>query len=100
VVFDPGEKPGVANLLAILAAATGRRPEDVAEGYSQYGPLKGDTADAVIELVRPVRERYQALASDPEAVRATLRRGAEKAEAVAGPTLARARHAIGLLSRH
>jgi tryptophanyl-tRNA synthetase len=100
VVFDPEKKPGVANLLAILAAASGRRPEDVAEGYSQYGPLKADTADAVIELVRPVRERYQALASDPEAVRATLRRGAAKAEAVAGPTLARAQDAIGLLSRH
>jgi tryptophanyl-tRNA synthetase len=99
VVYDPEKKPGVANLLAILAAATGRRPDDVAQGYSQYGPLKADTAEAVIELVRPVRERYEALAADPEAVRATLTRGAEKAEAVAGVTLARARHAIGLLSR-
>jgi len=99
VVFDPEKKPGVANLLAILAAATGRRPEGVAEGYTQYGPLKADTADAVIELVRPVRERYLELASDPEAVRATLRRGAEKAEAVAGATLARARDAVGLLPR-
>jgi len=99
VVFDPEKQPGVANLLAILAAATGRRPEDVAGGYTQYGPLKVDTADAVIELLRPVRERYEALASDPEAVRATLTRGAEKAEAVAGATLARARDAIGLLSR-
>ena len=99
VVFDPDNQPGVANLLAILAAATGRRPDDIAGGYTQYGPLKADTADAVIELLRPVRERYEALASDPEAVRATLTRGAEKAEAVAGTTLARARDAIGLLSR-
>jgi tryptophanyl-tRNA synthetase len=100
VVFDAANKHGVANLLAILAAATGRRPEDVASGYSQYGPLKADTAEAVIELVRPVRERYQALASDPEVVRATFERGAEKAEAVAGATLARARDAVGLLPRH
>ena len=71
----------------------------MAGGYTQYGPLQVDTADAVIELLRPVRERYEALASDPEAVRATLTRGAEKAEAVAGATLARARDAIGLLSR-
>ncbi|MDP1805819.1 MAG: tryptophan--tRNA ligase [Acidimicrobiales bacterium] len=99
VAFDPEHQPGVANLLAILAAATGRRPEDIAGGYSQYGPLKADTADAVIEMVRPVRERYEALAGDPEEVRSTLRRGAEKAEAVAGATLARARDAIGLLSR-
>ncbi len=99
VAFDPGKKPGVSNLLAILAAATGRQPAEVAEGYSQYGQLKADTADAVVELLRPVRERYTELASDPEAVRATLRQGAEKAQAVAGPTLARARAAIGLLSR-
>ena len=99
VTFDPDEKPGVANLLAILAAATGRRPEEVAEGYSQYGPLKADTAEAVVELLRPVRERYHELSADPEVVRATLRTGAEKAEAVAGATLARAREAIGLLSR-
>jgi tryptophanyl-tRNA synthetase len=99
VVYDPETKPGVANLLAILAAATGQRPEDVAGGYSQYGPLKADAAAAVIELLRPLRERYQDLAADPDAVRATLRRGAEKAEAVAGPTLARARDAIGLLPR-
>jgi tryptophanyl-tRNA synthetase len=99
VVYDPEKKPGVANLLAILAAATGRRPEDVAGGYVQYGSLKADTAEAVIELVRPVRERYHALASDPEVVRAMLRQGAEKAEAVASTTLARARDAIGLLSR-
>ncbi len=99
VSFDPDKKPGVANLLQILAAATGRRPADVAEGYSQYGPLKADTAAAVVELLRPVRERYVELASDPEAVRATLRQGADKAEAVAAGTLARARAAIGLLSR-
>jgi len=99
VAFDPEKKPGVANLLQILAAATGRSPEDVAEGYSQYGPLKADTAAAVVELLRPVRERYTELASDPEAVRATLRQGAEKAEEVAAATLARARAAIGLLSR-
>ena len=99
VVFDPEKKPGVSNLLQSLAAATGRQPADVAGGYSQYGPLKADTAEAVVELLRPLQERYTELAGDPEAVRATLRRGAEKAEAVAAGTLHRARDAIGLLSR-
>ncbi len=99
VTFDPDKKPGVANLLQILAAATGKSPDDVAGGYSQYGPLKADAAGAVVELLRPVRERYAKLASDPEAVRATLGRGAEKAEAVAAATLARAQASIGLLSR-
>jgi tryptophanyl-tRNA synthetase len=99
VAFDPEKKPGVSNLLSILGAATRRRPADVAQGYTQYGPLKADTAEAVVELLRPVRERYVELAADPEAVRATLTGGAEKAEAVASVTLARARNAIGLLPR-
>ncbi|MDQ4068719.1 MAG: tryptophan--tRNA ligase [Actinomycetota bacterium] len=99
VAFDPDKKPGVSNLLQILGAVTGRAPADVAEGYSQYGPLKADTAEAVVELLRPVRERYYELAADPEGVRATLQRGAEKAEAVAAATLARARDAMGLLPR-
>jgi tryptophanyl-tRNA synthetase len=100
VAFDPDKKPGVSNLVQILAAATGRRPADVAEGYSQYGPLKADAAAAVIELLRPVRERYAELSADPEAVRSTLSQGAEKAQSVAAGTLDRARDAIGLLSRH
>ncbi len=99
VAFDPDKKPGVSNLLQILGAATGRRPEDLAGGYTRYGPLKADTAEAVIELLRPVRERYAELAADPEAVRATLERGAAKAQSVAAATLARAREAIGLLPR-
>ena len=99
MAFDPEKKPGVSNLLQILGAATGRPPADVAAGYSQYGPLKADAAEAVIELLRPVRERYAELAADPQAVRATLGRGAEKAGGVAAATLARAQDAIGLLPR-
>jgi tryptophanyl-tRNA synthetase len=99
VVFDPDKKPGVANLLQVLGAATGRPPAEVAEGYSQYGPLKADTAEAVVELLRPVRARYAELAADPQAVQATLEAGAEKAQGVARGTLARARDAIGLLAR-
>jgi tryptophanyl-tRNA synthetase len=96
VRFDPEHKPGVSNLAQILAAATGRRPQDVVADYDQYGPLKADTAAAVIELLRPVRERYAELAADPEAVEATLEKGADKARSVASDTLARAQRAMGL----
>ncbi len=97
VRYDVEHKPGVSNLLSILAAATGRRPEEVAQGYDQYGPLKADTAAAVIDLLRPVRERYEELAADPAAAEAVLKQGADKARSVASPTLGRAQEAVGLL---
>jgi len=98
VRFDPEHKPGVSNLLTILAAATNQRPEELAGAYDQYGPLKDDAAEAVVELLRPIRERYLELVTDPGAVDETLRRGADKARAVASKTYARASEAVGLLS--
>ena len=98
VRFDPVTKPGVSNLLAILAAASGRSLEAVAAGYTQYGPLKADTAEAVVELLRPLRERFEALAADPPTTQAVLRAGAERAREVAAGTLGRARNAMGLLA--
>jgi tryptophanyl-tRNA synthetase len=97
VTFDVDGRPGVANLLSILAAATGRTPEEVAEGYEQFGPLKADTAEAVVELLRPIQARYRELEADPGATEALLAKGAEKARAKASEVLARARQAIGLL---
>jgi tryptophanyl-tRNA synthetase len=97
VRYDPVAKPGVSNLLSILAAATGRTPAECAEGYTQYGPLKADTAAAVIEVLRPIQQRYAALAADPGAVADILAKGAARAQATAAATLSRAREALGLL---
>ena len=55
VRYDPAEKPGVSNLLDILGAATDQAPADLAKGYTQYGPLKADAADAVVELLAPIQ---------------------------------------------
>ena len=99
VRFDPEAKPGVSNLLTILGACTGRSPEEAAAGYTQYGPLKADTADAVVEVLRPVQARFAELRADPAATAALLAIGADKARSVAGPTLERAREALGLLPR-
>ena len=99
VRYDPDEKPGVSNLLELLGAATARSPEAAAAGYTQYGPLKADTADAVVEMLRPIRERYTELASDPAGTAALLEKGAAKAQAVAADTLERARRSVGLLPR-
>src|SRR5205085_10523360 len=97
VRYDVAEKPGVSNLLSILGAATGHTPQEAAADYTRYGDLKAATADAVVELLRPIQERYQELAADPGATDAILRKGADKAREVAGPTLSRAQRAIGLL---
>jgi tryptophanyl-tRNA synthetase len=97
VTYDPENRPGVANLLSILAAATGREPKAVAEGYHRFGPLKADTAEAVVELLAPIQARYHELEADPGATQALLAQGAEKARSTAADVLARARKALGLL---
>ncbi|MFE4633739.1 tryptophan--tRNA ligase [Streptomyces sp. NPDC056773] len=97
VVYDRAERPGVANLLDVLAACTGGEPEKLADGYSGYGALKRDVADAVVELLRPVRVRHAELAADPGTVEAVLRAGAGRARAIARPVVDSAYRAIGLL---
>lgn len=96
VRFDPEHKPGVSNLLQILAASTGGDPEELADGFGDYASLKTAVTDAVVELLRPVRERYLELATDPEGAEGTLVRGATKARQIAAATLARAQDAMGL----
>ena len=99
VVFDPQKRPGVANMLSLLSAATGDAPDVLAGLYSQYGPLKADTASALVELLRPVQERHAEIAADPAHTRAVLAAGADRARQVAAATLHRAQGAVGLLER-
>jgi tryptophanyl-tRNA synthetase len=99
VRYDPESKPGVSNLLTILGAATDTEPAALAERYTQYGPLKADTAAAVIELLRPLQERNRELAASPGQVTKALALGAEKAQSIAAPTLARVKDRLGLLPR-
>jgi tryptophanyl-tRNA synthetase len=96
--YTPKKKPGLANLLSLLAAATGRKPDDVASGYSRYGDLKADLADALVDLLRPVRERAAALAADPGLVDEVLRAGAARAHELAAVTYAKAAERVGLLA--
>ncbi len=100
VRFDRATKPGVSNLLEILSACTGVSPAELAGRYHQYGPLKSDTGEAVVELVRPVQQRYHDLLADRAELTRMLRVGADRAQAVASATLARAYAAIGMLPRN
>jgi tryptophanyl-tRNA synthetase len=96
VRYHREEKPGVSNLLEILSACTGETPEALAQRYTQYGPLKTDTGEAVVELLRPIQARYDELMADPGELQSLLRKGAGKARTVASATLARAQAAIGI----
>jgi tryptophanyl-tRNA synthetase len=96
VRYDPEAKPGVANLLSILAAATDGDPAELAENYQQYGPLKQDAADAVVELLRPLQQRFAELSADPASARQIMEIGAKKAQAMAAVTMARVRDHLGL----
>ncbi|WP_151773341.1 tryptophan--tRNA ligase [Streptomyces abyssomicinicus] len=97
VVYDRAARPGVANLLEILAACTGEEPAALAGKYTGYGPLKKDVAEAVVEVLRPVRERHAELCADPAQVDGVLRAGAERARERARPVVDAAYRAIGLL---
>ena len=92
------EKPGVSNLLSILGAATDRDPASLADEYEQYGPLKTDTAAAVIELLEPVQARYRELEADPAETARLLKVGADKAREIAEGTMERVRTNVGLLT--
>jgi tryptophanyl-tRNA synthetase len=63
--YRPDEQPGLANLLEILGACLGKSPREVAAGFSSYGDVKEAAAEAVIEELRPVRERTEELLADP-----------------------------------
>jgi tryptophanyl-tRNA synthetase len=98
VRYDVEHKPGVSNLLELLAAATGGAPAELAAHYTNYGGLKKAVSEALVEMLRPVRERHAELRADPGHVTAVLADGAAKARALAGPTLDRAMRAVGLLA--
>jgi len=97
VRFDRTEKPGISNLLEILAAVTGGTPETLATQYTQYGPLKSDAGEAVVEMLTPIQHRYHELIADRTELARLLGKGAEKARAVAEATYRRATEAIGLI---
>jgi tryptophanyl-tRNA synthetase len=91
------DKPGVTNLIDILAVArgTGRAEIEAEFEGAGYGDFKQAVADGVVELLAPVRERYAELRPDETALEAILEAGAEKARAVARPVLDDVRRVMG-----
>jgi tryptophanyl-tRNA synthetase len=97
IARGPG-KEGIANLIEILSATRGAAPEEIEREFEGkgYGDFKQAVGEEVAELLQPVRERYRELRSDEAAIEGVLREGAERARAIAAPTLAEVREAMGV----
>lgn len=97
--FDVDAKPGVSNLLTIQAAVTGTGVDKLVEGYAGrgYGDLKKETAEAVVEYLRPIKARVDDLLGDTAELEAVLAAGAQRAEEVAGETVRRVYDRLGFL---
>jgi len=101
VRYVPDEKPGVSNLVEILSVATGESIPTLEASYDGrgYGDLKTDVGEAVVELLRPVRDRYTELRADEGELRRLLAIGADKAAETSAPTLARMYELMGFVRR-
>jgi tryptophanyl-tRNA synthetase len=93
------DKAGISNLIEIMAVARGITPEAVEKEYADaggYAGFKQDVGEAVVEYLRPVRERYAQIRPDQAALEGTLALGADKARAISSPVVALARQRMGV----
>ncbi|HEX4436747.1 MAG TPA: tryptophan--tRNA ligase [Solirubrobacteraceae bacterium] len=92
------EKPGIGNLIEILAAVRGTSPDAVETEYAEarYGEFKVAVAEAVVSYLAPMRERYEALRADEAALEEILAAGAERAREIAAGTLVEVRERMGV----
>lgn len=92
------DKPGVTNLIDVLAVARDSDPAEIEREFegAGYGDFKAAVAEGVIEMLAPVSERYAQLRPDQAALEQALAAGAEKARAIAAPTLAEVRERMGV----
>lgn len=99
IIYDPENKPGIANLLAIYSALTAKPIAELEADYQGkgYGHLKVDLAEVVVEFVTPIQERMRALEDDPAELDKVLARGAERAREVASETLRLVYDRVGFL---
>jgi tryptophanyl-tRNA synthetase len=92
------EKAGITNLIEILAVVRGAGPEEIEREFDGqgYGAFKEAVAEAVVEFLAPVRERYAELRGDEPGLERVLAQGAERARAIASGTLVEVRAAMGI----
>jgi tryptophanyl-tRNA synthetase len=94
--YRSDEQPGLANLIDILAACTGEKPDEVVGGFDSYGALKEAVAEALVEQLRPVRERTLDLLADPAELDRIRSAGAARARERGAHRLASALRLAGV----
>ena len=101
VRYDPEQKPGVANLMNIYSAVTGLSFEEIERDFAGkgYGAFKPAVGDAVIEMLRPIREESQRMIADKDYLRNVYTNGAERATAVARRTLRKVYKRVGFVEK-
>ncbi|MBO6010842.1 MAG: tryptophan--tRNA ligase, partial [Oscillospiraceae bacterium] len=101
VRFDPENKPGVSNLMQIYSSATGRSFDEIEKEFAGqgYGSFKTAVGEAVVEMLRPIREESERLLADKAYLQSVYREGAEKASAVARKTLRKVYKKVGFIER-
>ena len=101
VRFDRENKPGISNLLTIYCAATGKTLADAEAEFKDqgYGVFKPAVGEAVVELVRPIREEAARLLSDKAYLESIYKQGAERASALANKTLRKVYKKVGFVAR-
>ena len=101
VRFDPENKPGVANLMSIYSAVTGKTFEEIETEFAGcgYGKFKPVVGDAVIEHLRPIREESQRLLKDKAYLEGVYREGAQRASYVAEKTLRKVYKKVGFVAK-
>lgn len=99
IVADAASKPGITNLLTIYSTITGRTVADLEYAYTGkgYGDFKTDLAEAVVEFVRPIQQKFHEFYDDAEALDAVLAEGAARARAVAQDTMDQVRDRVGFV---
>ena len=101
VRFDPVNKPGVANLMSIYAAVTGKTFEEIEADFAGcgYGKFKPAVGEAVVETLRPIREEASRILADKAYLEQVYKTGAEKASYVASKTLRKVYKKVGFVAR-
>lgn len=100
-ITDDDAKPGIKNLLTIQSAITGKPISELVASYSgrQYGHLKVETAEIVVQAVKPIREKTDALLKDRTYLDEILKKGADKAASRAERTLAKVYDRVGFIPK-